>query len=339
MLTPTKTITRLTALTVIVLACLLRLPPAASAQTAVPPFVVEGRLLTQEFRTDTNLNYRTDASVVFLYRNGWWRVQARYSYLHLARGITNVADCMRIPDGTRSYLIFEGSTNQGLTTLATACRDAFPIPGQAELLVSWLALCPRPELPLIDSKRMRRFLNLPDYRPQIFNAPQNEGFYQASYLGPEHAFLSELVITNNGFGLELNVHKSGVEDPGEILRFGPPFDNGFTEMQYRVIESTNLQGIVFPLRAVCERFTPNWGGKDRNDLRVSLQSELTVTKISFSAKDRTGRFVAPSRMLAEDIRPGVSVSYLVRDDQWKPVADPEIARRARIAHQRAGSAE
>jgi hypothetical protein len=110
-------------------------------------------------------------------------------------------------------------------------------------------------------------------------------------------------------------------------------------MQYRVIESTNLNGVRFPVRAVCKRFAPNWGGKDRNDLRVVMQSELIVTRISFSAKDMAGRIVAPARMISDDVRPGVNIGYFVDDDQWKPVSDPEIARRARIARQRMGSHE
>jgi hypothetical protein len=301
---------------VIALGWFLNLPAATAAEMVIPPFVAEGRLLTQEFRTDTNFNYRTDANVVFLFSNGWWQVEARFTYLGQANPV--VLNCMRIPDGTRSYIIFEGSTNKGLTTVANACPMDFPSPGRAELLVPWLALCPQPDLPLIDNKRMRRFINLPDCRPNVFNAPQNEGFYQAAYLAPENAFLSDLIITNNGFGIELNVHKSGAEDTGEIMRFGPPFDNGFTEMQYQVIESTNLHGVAFPIRSICKRFTPNWERKDPNDLRVAVQSELTVTRISFAEKEMAGRIVAPSRMLALDARPGARSNYLVEDDQWKP---------------------
>ena len=297
---------------------LLKYPPVTSAQNVFPPFVAEGRLLTREFRTDTNLNCRTDASVVFLYSNGWWQVEARYSYLHLARGITNVESCMRIPDGTRSYIMFEGISNTGMTT-ASACPNSFPPSGRSELLVPWLGLCPHPELPLIDGKRIRRFINLPDYRPKIFNAPQNEGLYEAKYLAPEGDFLSELMVTNNGFGLELNVEKTSLEDEGTIQRYAPPFDNGYTELHYKLIESTNLNGVTFPLRAVCERFSPNWGGKNRDDLRVGLLSELIVTRISFSGKDVARRIVAPSEMFAFDARPPnlkkTTADYVVHDDQ------------------------
>ena len=163
-------------------------------------------------------------------------------------------------------------------------------------------------------------MTLTDYRPNVFNARENEGFYQARYLAPESAFLSELVVTNNEFSIELNMDKTSGEDEGDIRRYPPPFENGFTEMQHRVIESTNLNGITFPIRAVCKRFTPNWGGKDRHDLRVGLQSELTVTRISFAEKDVARRIAAPYEMLANDARPGAKASYLVHDDQWKPMS-------------------
>lgn len=300
--------------------------------SGIPPFVftAEGRLLTQGFwPTRTNRNYQTDASVVFVYSNGWWQVQATYSYLHLTNQSEMVQNCMRIPDGTRSFVLFKNRTSAGLTTMANASPDFFPITGKTELLIPWLALCPNPELPVLDRKRMRRFINLPDYRPNIFNAPENEGFYQMEYLAPENVFLSELVITNNGFDIELNVEKDPLEDKGKMLRVTAPFDNGYTEFRYKVIESTNLNNITFPVRSVCERFYPYWGEKGQNDIRIRLRSELTVTKISFPAKDVEHRIVAPSEMIATDDRPGVSVTYRVHNDQWKPISDPEIARLAR----------
>ena len=68
-------------------------------------------------------------------------------------------------------------------------------------------------------------------------------------------------------------------------------------------------------------------------------SELTVTRISFAEKDVARRIATPSKMLAEDARPGVTVTYMVQDDLWKPISDPEITRRARMAKERAGSSE
>src|SRR5688572_15151314 len=78
---------------------LLKSMPVVAAEHIIPPFIAEGRLLTQEFRTDTNLNYRTDAIVVFLYSNGWWQVEARVTYTNRSDAVT--LNCMKIPDGTR----------------------------------------------------------------------------------------------------------------------------------------------------------------------------------------------------------------------------------------------
>lgn len=318
---------------------LLKCLPVMAAENAIPPFVAEGRLVTQQFRPDTNLNLnlRTEGSVVFLYSNGWWQVESRYRYMHRPSEGPFVENSMKIPDGTRSYTLFEGSTNRGMT-MALACPISFPLSGRTAMLTAWLSLCPYPELPLIDGKRMRRFITLPDYRPKILNAPENEGFYAAKYLTPEKAFLSELVITNKGFGIDLSVGENGLEDEGIIMRYPPPFENGFAEFQYKVIETTNLHGITFPLRAVCKRFT-NWGAKDPDRPHMVLQSELTVTRISFSENDVARRIAAPAEMYAMDARPGVRPNYIVRDDQWKPVSDPEIKRRTRSAGQETEKSE
>ena len=315
---------------VFALVSLLLPPPAAAAQSTIPPFVAEARLLTEQFRPDTNLAYKTAADVVFLYSNGWWQVEARYRYQNRDLGLI-VENCMKIPDGTRAFVFFESNTNQGSATMATACARSIPTPGRKELLVPWVALCPHPELPLIDGKRMQRFISILDDRPKIFNAPQNEGLYELKYLAPENAFLSELVVTNNGFSLELNVTRSPLEDEGEISRYPSPFDNGYTELRYQVVESTNLNGIKFPLRAVYTTFSPNWGSKNQNDLRIATQCDLRVTRISFSEKDRIGRFTSPPRMIAEDTRAGVAINYRVQDSEWKSVSDPEISGRVRVA--------
>ena len=296
-------------------------------QAIIPPFVAEGRLSTRSFRTErTNLNYKTDAKVFLLYSNGWWQVEVQY--LNPGWG-PSIHNCMKIPDGTRTYTLFGGDTRTGMTT-ASACPTAFPPPGRPEMLVTWLSLCPHPQLPLIDGKRMLRFINLPICRPDVFDQPQNEGYYDVKYLNPGNAFLSELEITNNGFGLELMVVQSG-DVEGEITRFRAPFENGFTELQYSVLESTNLNGMAFPLRAVYKRFSPNWGGKDRDDLRVGLFSELIVKRISFSESDISKRRSLPPELMALDMRaPGLpkerTLNYTVTNDQWKALSDPEIAR-------------
>ncbi len=298
----------------------------------IPPFVAEARLLTRGFRADTKtLNYDTDSAVVFLYSNGWWEVEARYPATSTR---TNVENCMRIPDGTRSYTLFEHGTNSGLTATASACPNLFPPPGRPELLIPWLSLCPRPDLPLIDGRRMRRFINLPICRPDIFNAPQNEGFYVLKHMAPEKTFVSELMVTNNGFSIELTVTQNGPE--GEIHRYAAPLDNGFLDFHYQVIETTNFNGTTFPLRTTCALSSSDWSTKDPSDLRVHLVSELTVTRISFPEKDLASHIVTPGELLVSDARPpnlpeNRTLGYLVVGDQWKPVSDPEIERRAHNA--------
>jgi len=305
----------------------------------IPPFVAEGHLSTQEIRTErTNLSYRTEAKVLFYYSNGWWQVQAEYSYLHQKGSAAHIDNCMRIPDGTRTYTLFGGDGRKGVTG-ASACPNPFPPPGNTELLATWLSLCPRPELPLIDAQRMRRFINLTICRPDIFDRPWNEGNYGLQYLSPGEAFLSELNITNNGFSIELTVAASGNPE-GEVTRFRAPFNNGFQELEYRVLESTNFNGIAFPMRMIYKRFSPDFLGKRREDVRVRLVSELVVSRISFSKDDIAKRSPAPSPLFAFDLRAPdlpkyATVDYLVTGDEWKPLSDPEIARRVRGARQSA----
>ncbi len=312
---------------IMLLAALLKSPPATSANDVVPPFLAEGHISTREFRTErTNLNYNTEANIFFLSSNGWWQIEVKY--LNPKPGAPSLKNCMKIPDGTRSYTLFEGSRNKGITS-AGAWPTAFPPPASIELLVSWLSLCPQPELPVIDGKRMRRFIDLPIWRPDVFNQPQNEGYYHVKHLQPGDPFLSELDITNNGFSVTLEVGASGDVD-GKVTRLSSPFEGGFTEVRFQIIETTNLNGMKFPMRTIYERFSPNWGGKDRNDLRLGLLSELVVNRISFAEKDVTRRGSVPSELIAFDARPpnlpkNITVDYLVKDDQWKPLSDPEIA--------------
>ncbi len=302
----------------------LRRPSEVSAEGVIPPFVAEARLLTRGFQTDgASLSYDTDAHVVFLYSNGWWQVEARY---HATSTRTNVENCARIPDGTRSYILFEDGKKSDLTVAAIDCPNSFPPPGRPELVIPWLSLCPHPDLPLIDGQRMRRFINLPICRPDIFNVSQNEGFYVLKYLAPEKAFVSELAVTNNGFSVELTVTQNGTE--GEIRQYAAPLDRGFLDFHYQVIETTNVNGVKFPLRTICTRASPDSSSKDPSDLRVHLMSELTVTRISFPEGNLASHIVRRAKLFVIDAPaanpPEYETNTVQQQDQRTSVSDPEI---------------
>lgn len=303
----------------------LELRPVSAASDAMVPFFAEGRISTKSLaRERLIVNHTTEADFSFLYSNGWWQVEI--SSLNTDNGVRTIQNCMKIPDGTRSYTQFEGSQNTGPTG-AEACPTAFPQPGKTELFVTWLSLCPHPQLPLIDARRMRRFINLPICRPDIFNQPRNEGGYQLQYLNPGNAFLSKLDVMNNGFTIDVAVQQNG-DIAGEAAQFPAPFEKGFKDLRYQILESTNINGIAFPLRTVYERYAPDFENGDPDNPRVALSTELIVTRVTF--QDAPNRIVAPSPLFAFDARPAglpkqVKVSYQVFDDCWKSPSDPEIA--------------
>src|SRR5947209_642857 len=123
--------------------------PVISANDVIPPFVAEGHISTRSFTSNPDLNHASEANVFFVSSNGWWQVEAKY--LNPPHGAPRIENCMNIPEGTRSFTLFEGITNTG-TVGVEACGTGFPPPARTELFVSWLSLSPHPLLPLIDSE-------------------------------------------------------------------------------------------------------------------------------------------------------------------------------------------
>jgi len=118
---------------------------------------------------------------------------------------------------------------------------------------------------------MHRFLVVPSAPFAILDDPVNQGEFHAQYLQPGAAFLSQLEITNDGLRIEWNPEKV------EIWRFPPPFAEGFTELDYRVLESTNINGIAFPVKSVLNRYGISPGGSQTAGGHVGLPDRcLTV---------------------------------------------------------------
>jgi hypothetical protein len=267
---------------------------------AVPPFVAEGSIST------SNRFCTTQASFSFFSSNDWWQV-----------ALTNFSmpanyqsqDCMRVPGGVRCYTAFSNSTN---SPLATAAPITFPPPGLAGgLFEVWLGLCPNPQLPVLEATRMHRFLTVPSAPFDLFKDPVNQGSYQASYLEPGHAFLSQLTITNDGLSIIWN------PETNEVRRFSPPFDNGFGEFEYRVLELTNLHGVAFPLKATVRRLGVS--PEDRSQHTITMASEINVFRICFDPADLSKQ-VHPKQLDVLDYRahasPAGAPVRVITDDQW-----------------------
>ncbi len=246
---------------------------------------------------------------------------------------------MKIPDGVREFILFEGTPDSAMT-VANVYPIAFPTPGDRKRILAWLSFCPHPPLPVIDGKKMHRFIFVPmgGIAVDLLNHPQNVGDYTASYLQPGGMFLSELNITNNGVSVDITFDKGGNPEV-EVRPSAAPWDKGFLGFQFEVLETTNCNGIAFPIRTVLRHFYPTYNSKMPDELYMAGISELVVKRISFAASDLANRKPAPSILLADDFRPpnlpkNQSVRYDVTDDVWQPVSDPNIqavARRLRLA--------
>jgi hypothetical protein len=154
----------------------------------------------------------------------------------------------------------------------------------------------------------------------LLDHPKNVGTYSAKLLESGGAFLSELIITNNG------------------IRFGPdhvpspcrgPFADGFVETIFEARERTNLGAISFPLHATFSRFFPRPGGKNKEDLVLGATTRLDVTQIGAFDTNELQQHAAPVLLIALDRRApnlpaGITVNHIVTNDEWIPAKDPRM---------------
>ena len=257
-----------------------------------------------------------EAAARFWYSNGWWQIECTFASPERVAG--KVENCRRISDGVRYGTSvpqeFRGTTDKVWPT-AKALAIPFPPPPRVELFVTWLALCPDPELPVIDSKRIRR-LNL----PQLLDHPKNIGTFSSRMLESGGSFLSELIVTNNG--ILFGPNETPTQYPG-------PFADGFVETTFEATERTNVWGISFPLHATLSRFSPRLGGKNREDLRLGAITRLDVTKIGGLDTEELRGHAAPTLVVALDRRApklpdGITVNHIVTNDEWLPAKDPRM---------------
>lgn len=316
---------RIAVITVILVLFVTASSNVAANQTP-PPFTVEATLTKHSFRPDqAGPPSSLEAGVIFQFSNNWWQVDVTYHNPAKNRPLRQ--NCMKIPDGERHYSIFE-SRGDGAVPSASVCPMGFPPPGYTFLFVPWLALFPNPQMTEIDSRHMRRFPNELGCAQTIFEHKQNLGEFEIDYLGQERVFLSRLMITNNGINL--------TQEEG-IMPYPAPFDVGFLELEYSVLESTNINGFEFPLLSLFRRFGPMPSSQSREDIFAYEVAEFQVKRISFSAAEYSSdpRLTAPS-LLALDERPAIlpkgrSADYMVTNDQWLPVSDRKIVTLAKIS--------
>jgi hypothetical protein len=276
-------------------------PSALVSNQEIPPFIATGFLTHSDSSSKTGF--------WFSYSNGWWQVEL--SNASPSHGGPTVQNCRRIPDGVRHYMRFQNSPH-GLTP-ATACPSAFPPPGMAGgMFECWLSLCPYPELPLIDDRRLHRFLNVPTCQSELYNDPRSEGDYHLVFQQPQAAFIRELIVTNSGFWVDLSPQAEFV-----FVRHGQPFDNGgFPERKYTLLESTNLHGFTFPLRGRFEYWMPSFPATTRDEIRQARSLNLTVTEIRLSPENAGGSKSPVPILFGMDYRPSDYTSSVNKPDRF-----------------------
>lgn len=257
----------------------------------------------------SNYSSIVEAKLSFYASNGWWQVQlSNYATPPQLMSM----NAMSIPGGVRHLIYFLGAK----TPSTEAVPLNFPPPGIAGgLFEAWLALCPDPKLPLIDDREMHRFLMVPSAPFGVLKDAINHGAYHARYLEPGGVFLAALDSSNDGARLVWH------PDKNEIGRYAPPLADGFKEFEYRVLETTNIQGLAFPLRSVLKRFGPD--PVNRTELAVTMFTEIRISAISFRAADLS-RQHHPARVVGLDYRPRhlrgrEAVAREIIDDVWPPV--------------------
>jgi hypothetical protein len=174
-----------------------------------------------------------------------------------------------------------------------------------ELFLPWLSLCPNPELPLVNSNLIHVV-----FRREFFENPKNEGGFRATYIEPGRQFLSELIITNNG-----TIFLSD----GNTMEYPEPYKNGFVGFLYKVLETTNVNGISFPLSAVLYEFSPLPNGKSPEDTYPAVFAQLNVQQIDVGGRHLTLTPVS-ANVVALDKRlslpNGMTMNYGVTNDQY-----------------------
>jgi hypothetical protein len=293
----------------------------------VPPFTVEATTTSEMVQANGFTNKSIEKTVFFSYSNGWWEIESKYkngfvvgipqNYL-----VGSIVNCKRITDGIR-YINFRepqdftGTSNQYVSAIAEP--TTFPPPEMEDLLICWLSLCPNPSLPIIKDHKIRRLVSV-----DFLKDKNNEGDYLVNYLGPTNGFLSELCITNNGVVPMAD---------GSMSTSPAPFNFGYQEFSYKVLETTNFNGVLFPLRSVLSKYVPKSDGKTAEDLFPVIVTYINVQSIEYGSSESAIN-ASTSVLLAFDRRltntPGDGVKFLVTNDVWPAITNSDLVHFAAI---------
>jgi len=299
-------------------------------------FSVAGTVKTTVYGPESgSVRYSVSGHFNYQCSNSWWQIETRTS--NSLTGKVAIENCMSINDGVRHFTLFEGSTNKGMP-LSIACPIKFPPPGRIEHFAIWLMLSEKPELPLLGKDKIRRFINVPDCQADILNHNQNQGQFVADYLNSGGRFLSKLTIRNDGVRIATDLSPEG-NLTAIIDRFPAPFEKGFTELDFSIVETKKTEDLILPGAAIYKKFSPKRDGKGFEDVYAPIITEIKVEEWKSGVSEQAVMGIAPpEKLYAMDYRPqelkaGKSVSYVSKGDEWKPVSDPQIRMLVKMANQ------
>jgi hypothetical protein len=299
-------------------------------------FSAEGSVSTETFEEGKSDPIRTfTGHFLFSYSNNIWEIQIS-SQKGQGLGIDpallakQVLDCKRIPDGVRFFVALNTNlysiqtnpvTKDTPGTIATAEATPFPPPEQVELLTCWLTFCPYPDLPTIDSTHARGMLPV-----KVLNNPNNIGSFSKTYLEPDHVFLSEYQFTNNGTLIAVNLR---------AIKMPKPFDRGFLAQSFRVLETTNINGVTFPSLAANYQFMPRLNATNRTDVYPGVITQVKLDRIEIGTLPV---FSKPILMFALDRRPTnlpdtPQWTYSISNDSWPATTNPKVVAFANIVRE------
>jgi hypothetical protein len=288
-------------------------------------FTAQGTVSTECYHADqTNAFLRQAGRFVFAYGGESWEIEfqnedAFYPGMENDIGLKGViSNCKRIPDGIRLFTTFSNrlavAADSGPSVLipVTAEPATFPPAEQRTLFLPWLTFCPKAQLPMLDGTHIRRLIGA-----DLLSNSKNVGDYKLEYLEPGRLFIALLDITNNGV-----MFLQG----GRTMRLPPPLEQGHLEFGYRVLETTNFAGIRMPARSILYTFQPARAARSAADLRLSTVTRLELESVQ---SGRRRLEIPPRRMYAMDARPpelrnGVTVNYIITNDQWSPLTNSHM---------------
>ena len=277
---------------------------ALEKDTGHPPMIVHGIVETKAFVGIVPMEFKTD--IALYSSNGWWRIIATQHDGSLP------LDCMPVPGGLRVVSTDRQAGTAGIPT-AEVTPTIAPEVGHPGLLAGWLTFCPDPKLPILKrGKLIQRF------EPnRLQNNPSNFGRYSVEYLSQAPSFISKLVTRNAGYDLSAT---------GETIKT-PKQLEGYTDLAFEVLDTTNVFGVRIPSHAVLRRSRLKPGAKTARDTEDSIVETITVTKVVLLTPDNAPTPYA--RLMVADSRytiqpDGQIINYLLENEHWVPTTDSNL---------------